>query len=1185
MIKKLLSLFVGIALTLFASLAHAMPPQNGWWWNPSESGSGYAIERQGNSIFMASFLYESSGAATWYVSSLTLGPDGSYQGDMLRYTGGKSLLGSYKPPTSPTVVAKVAISFKYADTGTMVISFPNGAPSRTITIYRFGFGTPTAFAPSNGSFQSGWYWNAAESGTGYFVEVQGNQAFIASFMYDTAGQPTWYVSVANLQGSNGLSGSLTKYINGQSVGGTYRAPTISGDAGVVSYNFGTGSSGTMKLPNGASVPITRFGFDSTYTTNTPPIANAGSNQSVTVGTRVSLNGSGTDSNGDNLNYYWSYLAAPANSEASLYNWTTANPYFTPDQTGTYQFGLTVDDGKASSSLALVTINAINTNTSSNGCAPATYTPNLPPMIDSLGNPVDESFGGGDAGAVGADGTAGDGAPIANAPVTITDANGKTVSTTTDALGYYRVSLKCMAPPFIAKVVREDGSTWMSGSTSSPIQRGFVTMNITGLTDKVLDYVADAAKISGGSDGVTPLILERNATSFILAKDRLVAGLQSPITFVGLDPNTYDPIKTSLKAILSDKHDKLLEELNLSKNLNSGKTMVVGTLAGQSQTYLDGNKSKAAFRNPAKLILDSKNNILVADKLNNAIRKINSSGFVTTIAGGIKRTDEADGPLISSSFYQPSSIAIDRFDNIYVVSRWSFAVRKITPNGMVNTVAYPNGKGTHASFLEGVVVDSRGNIFVTDVWNYCIYKISPEGLTSNFAGGCDRNIERSSLDGKGTGARFYSLADIAIDSDDNIFVADDKGIRKITPSGFVSTINFSSGVTSIAISKNGNIYVGINNVIRKLTSNGNMIVSPIAGTTAGFVDGNNSIAKFNSISSLVIDSFDNIYVADYWNNAVRKVNNLTNEVTTLAGMGPTCGNINDQGKKARFGYLLGVVADGKGNTYISDNGNNSIRKIDLNGNVTTFANVNNPSGLAIDEFNNIYVGSHWNQYGTSIRKISSSGVVKNISDSNSGYLDGIAINAKFGQTPSMVFDSKGNLFIADPDNNVIRKMDQFGIVSTFAGDKKGFMDGSGVAAMFYRPSGLAIDKYDNLYVADSFNQAIRKITPQGMVSTFSGGVLGLGFADGGGSTASFNNPTAITIDGSGNLYVADTFNAAIRKITPSGVVSTIAGDGTAGYINDIGSIARFNSPRGIFSNNEGFLYVTDSENCSVRVLLP
>lgn len=335
--------------------AFAVAPENGWWWNPSESGSGYAIERQGSSIFMAAFLYESSGAATWYATLLTLQPDGTYKGDMNRYVGGKSLLGSYKAPTPPTAVATATATFPFPNSGTMTISFANGSPNRTIPISRFGFTSP-AFDPSNGSFQNGWWWNDQESGTGYFIEVQGNSAFIANFMYDTAGQPTWYASLSSLSGTNLLSGALDMYANGQALGGAYKAPTANaGGAGSMSYGFTSDAVGSMTLPNNGRVAIKRFVFDPKVVANHAPVPNAGSSQTVTVGDTVYLNGSGTDADNDPLTYSWNFLNAPTGSTTLLYNWQTTRPYFVADLPGTYRFGLLVDDGKVTNAGSVISI--------------------------------------------------------------------------------------------------------------------------------------------------------------------------------------------------------------------------------------------------------------------------------------------------------------------------------------------------------------------------------------------------------------------------------------------------------------------------------------------------------------------------------------------------------------------------------------------------------------------------------------------------------------------------------------------------------------------------------------------------------------------------------------------------------------------------------------------------------------
>ena len=236
-------------------------PQNGWWWNAAESGSGYAIEQQGNQIFMAAFLYETSGTGTWYTSALTQQPDNSYTGTFTRYQGGQTLLGAYQAPTSTTVVASVWVGFSSSTAGTLVVQPAGGGSSRVVSLSRFPISNP-AFATPASSFQNGWWWNASQSGRGFFIEVQGSRAFVAGFMYDGTGQPTWYVSAANVINGNQVSGSLTQYANGQSLAGTYRAPTaLAASPGTLSFNLNSSTAGTMTLPNGSTVSLSRFIFN------------------------------------------------------------------------------------------------------------------------------------------------------------------------------------------------------------------------------------------------------------------------------------------------------------------------------------------------------------------------------------------------------------------------------------------------------------------------------------------------------------------------------------------------------------------------------------------------------------------------------------------------------------------------------------------------------------------------------------------------------------------------------------------------------------------------------------------------------------------------------------------------------------------------------------------------------------
>ncbi|HWG76325.1 MAG TPA: NHL repeat-containing protein [Steroidobacteraceae bacterium] len=243
----------------------------------------------------------------------------------------------------------------------------------------------------------------------------------------------------------------------------------------------------------------------------------------------------------------------------------------------------------------------------------------------------------------------------------------------------------------------------------------------------------------------------------------------------------------------------------------------------------------------------------------------------------------------------------------------------------------------------------------------------------------------------------------------------------------------------------------------------------------------------------------------------------------------------------------------------------------------------PVGLAVNSVGEVYVADYGNNL---IRKISPTGVVRTLAGSRSqGDADGIGSAASFYYPESVALDSAGNVFVADHDNNQVRKITPAGAVTTLAGSgEKGDADGSGRAATFDGPEGVAVDKSGNVYVADYGNNAIRKITPAGVVTTLAG--LGApGNADGTGSAASFNGPEGVAVDNSGNVYVADYGNNAIRKVTPAGAVTTLAGSGAQGNADGHGRAASFNGPEGVAVDSAGDVYVADYGNNEIRKITP
>ena len=209
----------------------------------------------------------------------------------------------------------------------------------------------------------------------------------------------------------------------------------------------------------------------------------------------------------------------------------------------------------------------------------------------------------------------------------------------------------------------------------------------------------------------------------------------------------------------------------------------------------------------------------------------------------------------------------------------------------------------------------------------------------------------------------------------------------------------------------------------------------------------------------------------------------------------------------------------------------------------------------------------------------SDVVTTLAGSEYGTVDGTGAAAKFRSTCGIAIDAAGNLYVADEWSNSIRKVTPAGVVTTVAGSERGYEDGAGATAKFFNPQGIAIDATGNLYVADTYNNRIRKITKEGVVSTIAGSVKG--YEDGAGTAAKFNNPNAIAVDAAGNLYVADTYNNRIRKITPAGAVTTVAGDGSTDFADGTGAAAKFNRPGGITVDAAGNIYVADTNNKRIR----
>ena len=672
-----------------------------------------------------------------------------------------------------------------------------------------------------------------------------------------------------------------------------------------------------------------------------------------------------------------------------------------------------------------------------------------------------------------------------------------------------------------------------------------------------------------------------------------------------------------------------------------QSYTISTYAGPGLPVNGSIATAQAIDFPYAVVSDAAGGFYVSSYAPCRIYRITADGYLITIAGtGIPGFSGDGGPATSAQLNGPMGLALDASGNLFFADNGNNRIRQITPNGNIDTVAGTGvpgftGDGGPASAAQlraprSVAIDSSGNLFVADTSNVRIRKIAPSGVINTVAG-----VGITGFAGDGgpaTNAQLGAPEGIAIDKLGNLFIVEpgNSRVREVTADGIIHTFagNGTAGFSGdggpgtsaqlnlpygVAVDSAGNVLVSeLNNGrVRRVNTSG--IISTVAGSaTRGFAGdgGPATSAQMVSPYRVAIDEAGNILIADGSNQRVRKVT-TAGIISTVAGNG-TAGFSGDGGlaTNAQLNAPYGVTLDANGNLLIADLNNNRVRIVSAasgvirtiagtgtggtggTGGPATSAQLRNPSDTLMDPTGNVFIADSTN---FRIEKISPAGVISTLAGSGtSGFSgdNGAAIAAQFNRPMSLARDATGNLYITDLNNQRIRRVTPDGTITTIAGNgTAGWSgdDGPATSAQINTPYGVAIDGSGNLFIADTNNHAIRKVTPAGVITTVVGVGAIAGFSGDGGQAlyAQLNGPAGVAVDAAGNLFIADTNNNRIRMVNVAGIITTIAGNGSNGFRGDGGpaTSAWLSQPRDLTVDAAGNIFIADTTNHRVRVLVP
>jgi sugar lactone lactonase YvrE len=643
----------------------------------------------------------------------------------------------------------------------------------------------------------------------------------------------------------------------------------------------------------------------------------------------------------------------------------------------------------------------------------------------------------------------------------------------------------------------------------------------------------------------------------------VAGRGLPLTPM---PGPLAPLDNTLSVAADAAGNVYFTAYNCVFKLDPAALMT--RVAGRSQVpgYSgDGGPATGAeFSGPTGLAVDAAGNLYMADFGNHVVRKVTADGIISTVAGsGVSGYSGDNGLATSAKLAFPNAVATDAAGNLYISDSANQRIRKVSPAGIISTVAGNGSQGYSGdnvpainatlSSPNGLAVDTAGNLYISDSGNNRIRKVALNGIISTVAGTGAGGY--SGDGGPATSAKIFSPYGVAIDAAGNLLIADNLNsrVRAVSPSGVITTVagngfgtagdSWLSGfpaldmgfnARAIATDTAGNFYIATFESIGKIGIDG--ILTKLAGNFSypnGGDGGPASNAQFGINLALGLDPAGNLYIADYYNNQVRKIG-TDGVINTVAGNGSS-GSAGDGGPAVN-------------------------------------ASVSNPLSVAMDAAGSMYIGEP-----ARIRKVSVGGTITTIAGTGTqGYSgdNGPAANAQVMNPQSIAFDAAGNLYFADTGNARVRRIGANGIVTTIAGTGVyGYSgdNGPAVNAQLAVPSGLTFDAGGSLYIGDAANNRVRRVATDGTITTVAGdGTAGSSGDNGPAVNAKLQSPGGVAVDASGNLFILDRGNSRIRRVT-AGIISAVAPNWSA------------DPPQNFVLDSSGNIYVAAWD--TVQLLVP